>query len=241
MANLISYHNPPSRPQPHVPGYWFWATRNVSIGRAFQGAFGNQPVFPQAQTFAQFWQITAIANTAHAANHKTVTCTPFGPIANTYTRVFELTDDGTHTAPNTAVAITNGDTAAQVATALQTAIQSWINGFFPIAFTSLANGAIVTLETFDVGMRMFVTTGLAPGGVTPPLVAVKQGGVMYGEGLLARAWAAFVYTGYRAEVPFDAAGRPNAPQIPVALYPLGMKGPRAFPGQFNPAVNATGE
>lgn len=241
MAQLISFNNPPNFPMPHVPAFQFWATRTVAIQRA--GAeLGVQPAFPQPQTFAQQWLIVCIANTAHAANHKTVTITPFGP-TGTVTATFELTES-THSGSNIPVTIANGDSANAVATALGTAIGSWITSHYPTAFTAFVElGADVAISALDPGFRLFVTAGFAAGGVAPPLATFVQGGRMYGDGLLARAWAAFVYTGYTGtgSTTFVDAGPPKTPQILVAMYPLAMRGPKAWPGQINPTVNSRAE
>jgi hypothetical protein len=236
MAQLISFDDPlrSGNRMPCVPGFQFWATRNSAIGRS---GLGNQPVFPKPMVFSEGWTIQAIANTAHAANHKTVRVSPFDPLTNGETKTFELTDDGTHTGSNIPVAITNGDTAAQVATALAAAIQAFFSSDFTEAFVAVAIGSTAQLEALDYSLRLYVTTGLAAGGVAPPLVATQQGGVMYGQGLLARAWASFVYTGYGTSASvFGGVGPHLSQQIPLAFYPLGMKGPRAWPGQVVPSV-----
>jgi hypothetical protein len=254
MAQLISFDasrdpivNDPTARMPNVPAFQFWASRNYAIGRA-GAVFGLQPTFPEPQTFTEFVVVTCIANTAHAANHKTVKFAPFDPILTGSTApVFELTDDGTHTGSNIPVVIANGDTAAQVATALAAALTAFFSSNFPNAFVAvtgpvsfgplsvLSSQVLITAE--DPGLLFFITTGIAAGGVAPPLTSTKAGGVMYGQALLARAWASFVYTGYGAQNSFfEGVGPTVSQQIPVAMYPLAMRGPKAWPGQLSGAA-----
>jgi hypothetical protein len=179
MAQLISFNNSIGGfPMPHVPAFQFWATRTLTITRA-SNQLGNQPVLPQPQTFHEAWEIVCIANTSHAANHKTVTVSPFGPSFDPVT--FELTES-THTGSNVPVAITDGDGASAVALALATAIEDYFESHYPDAFAAAPAGAEVDLFCEDPGLRLYVTTGFASGGAAPALVATRDGGVMYGEG-----------------------------------------------------------
>ncbi|HMG13318.1 MAG TPA: hypothetical protein VK571_09090 [Gemmatimonadaceae bacterium] len=229
MAQLLSFNG-----MPNIPGFQFWATRGALLPPPTTGfqtpgggtAFGGG---------LRVYFVTCIANTAHAIEGALVEVT----IAGTRTVVFEFT---AALAPgHVPVVVANNATAAQCATALETAINDWAETHMPAALTAgaaaLGDPALVGITGGAAQVALLVETD-----GTLSLAVTNNGGRMYGDILLRNASRAFVYTGYDP-VGDTAVVFPNGPggspaDIAFMFLPLTPVIPRAFPSAIiNPLAN----
>jgi hypothetical protein len=239
MAQLIAFFGTPGSPgMPHVPGFQFWATRGLN-----NTTFAPQPAPafkpPSSMEGFRFVFVIAVANTAHAIVGALVTLT----IAETTVVTFEFTE--TTAAPgNIAVVVSNGDTAAQCATALINAINTWATANMPLALaaapaTEFGFGTdTVAILTLDPSIPILVATS------GPPVLArTGSNAAPYGDALLHRAWRTFVYQGVDpALVSVFPIVDGIPPDIAIPFWPLHPLARKAFPQQFvNPWANSKSE
>jgi hypothetical protein len=235
MAQLISLFGAPGSPgMPNVPSFQFWAMRGQT------GALPSQAALPAFGTTVlgnglPIYFVICGANTAHFMVGALVTL----QIAASTIVVFEFTE--TVAAPgNIAVVITNGDTAAQCATALKNAINSWALANMPFAVAAIiATGFGFATDTVEIvttegSVPLIVTTGGAP-----ILATTNNNGKPYGDALLHRAWRVFVYSGVD---PALVSVFPVGEDVAIPFWPLHPLNRKAWPQQLtDPFANAKPE
>jgi len=173
--------------------------------------------------------VTLAANTAHAMVGALVTL----QLAGNVTAVFEFTE--TTAAPgNIAVVIVNGDTAAQCATALETALGL----YFAATFGGVPFFGAVGTNPVQVVIGQAAAPQIALAvGATLPITVTNNGGRQYGDPLLRSASKAFIFNNYdpNAVSVFGVVGD-VPPDIVFMFWPLTPVIPKAFP---QPIINTT--